>query len=219
MRQTWTTAAALCFLAFTSACNADGEGPSIDTIRADVESEVDRIIGDPAAVSIESIQLGESVVAGEKRVMFSADFTGIAVAEAPLFGRGSEPGMVPPILETYYPLTPSGTKVPIKGKIAYVLDGEKWMIYRRHTIMLATGEGVLQMGIPELIARGDGAYPLRGSPEAAAMHAAMIEAEAEKKMTKAEREQKARAKRDAELKALLEERKRLKAEEAGANSP
>ena len=75
------------------------------------------------------------------------------------------------------------------------------------------------MGIPELIARADGANPLRGSPDAAAMHAAMVEAEAEKKMTKAEREQKARAERDAELKALLEERKRLKAEEAAGKAP
>ena len=150
MRQTWTTAAALCFVAFASACNADGEGPSIDTIRADIEAEADRIIGDPSAVSIESIELGESMVAGNKRVMFSADFTGTAVAEAPLFGRNAEAGMAPPILETYYPLTPAGTKVPIKGSIAYVLDGEEWMIYRRHSIMLATGKGGTSNGNPRV---------------------------------------------------------------------
>ncbi len=219
MRQPWTTAAALCFVAFASACNAEGEGPSIDTIRADIEAEADRIIGDPSAVSIESIELGESMVGGNKRVLFSADFTGMAVAEALLFGRSAEDGMAPPILETYYPLTLAGTKVPIKGSIAYVLEGEEWLIYRRHSIMLATGGGVLQMGLPELIARADGAYSLRGSPEADAIHAAMVEAEAEKKMTKAEREQKARAERDAELKALLEERKRLKAEEAAGKAP
>lgn len=223
MRRPWTTAAALCFVTFASACNAEGEGPSVDTIRTDIEAEVDRILGDPSAVSIESIELDESMVGGNKRIMFSADFTGTAVAEALLFGRNAEEGMSPPILETYYPLTPAGTKVPIKGSIAYVLEGERWMIHRRHSIMLATGEGVLQMGIPELIARDDGAYPLRGSPEAAAMHSAMVEAEekakAEKKLTKAEREQKARAERDAELKALLAERKRLKAEEAAGKAP
>lgn len=208
MRHLWTIAAALCCTVFLTACGSnESDGPDTDVVRVDIQAEIDRLIGGPNMVALDDLTIGEGAVLGENQKYYEAEWTGTVVVEGALFeNKGMEP-IGRTTIEFYGPAAPIGTNVNVKGTVVYLLVDGAW---NAELIRIKTADGaeLRNIGVTEQSIKHDLSL-LEGSPEAAAKRAE-LEAAAKPKLTTKEQEAQDRAARDAELKQMLEDRKKAK---------
>jgi hypothetical protein len=216
MRHFLPTTALLCAV-FLSACSGESDGPNTEVVEAAIEQEIDRLIGDATLVNLDGITLGEAMAQGSNLVRFDATWTGTVVVEGPLYKMnpaemfGAEPFV------TVSSTNMEGKSVQVKGEIGYVLREGAWVADKKPRILLEDGNELVALGTSLAFASNNGQHPLAGTPEAANKRAAMASnaaVEADTKAANIERSQNYRAQREAELKALVEERRLRKAEEA-----
>lgn len=213
MRHLWTIAAALCCTVFLTACAQDeSDGPGVDAVRADIQTEIDRLIGGPNMVALDELTIGEGAVLGENQKHYEAEWTGTVIVEGALFENKGMEQIGRATLELYGPAAPIGTNINVKGTLAYLLVDGAWET-KQIRVKTPDGNELRSIGVAEKGIKHDMSL-LAGSPEAAAKRAE-LEAAAKPKLTTKEQAAQDRAARDAELKQMLEDRK--KAKEQGTN--
>lgn len=208
MRHLRTIAAALCCTLFLTACGSnESDGPDTDVVRVDIQTEINELIGGPDMVALDDLTIGEGAVLGENQKRYDAEWTGTVVVEGALF-RSADPEQIGRAwLETYTPATAAGTEIQVTGSLAYLLIDGAWKT-ELIRIKTADGDDLRNIGVAENAIKHDLSV-LAGSPEAAAKRAE-LEAAAKPKPTTKEQEAQDRAARDAELKQMLEDRKKAK---------